>query len=305
MFSRIISSRSVVFRGANPSRRLILGISPQPLHARFYARKSARRTTVDVEEQTQQQTGQVQGWQQEQNNTFQAYGRREEPGQEEPEETTENTLTPDVRAHLSKVYGTMMGGMAFAAIGAFLGASAPALAFPASLAALGGIIGLYFVDPAKTTTRQNIFLGISGLLGMGIAPLVAASAPGVVFAAALGTSGIFAGFTIAALKAKRKAMLMLGGPLIGGLFFIVGCSLAGILLPMMGVTSPAVLGALYNINLYGGLALFSLFIAYDTQKMIEDFKDGQTDHVAPALGMFLNLLNIFIRLLTIFGGRSD
>ncbi len=37
-------------------------------------------------------------------------------------------------------------------------------------------------------------------------------------------------------------MLMLGGPLFGGLLVVFGASLAGIFLPMLGVTSPALLG---------------------------------------------------------------
>jgi len=140
-------------------------------------------------------------------------------------------------------------------------------------------------------------------MGIGIAPLVAASAPGVVFAAALGTSAIFGGFTLAALKARRKQMLMLGGVLMGGLLVVFCCGLAGLILPLLGVTNPAILGALYNINLYLGLGVFSLFIAYDTQNMIEMYKAGNDDHVSPALNLFLNIINIFIRLLQIFGRR--
>jgi len=135
---------------------------------------------------------------------------------------------------------------------------------------------------------------------LSIAPLVAASAPGVVFAAALGTSAIFGGFSLAALKAKRSTFLKFGGPLLGGLFMLVGCSIASLLLPLVGVTSPAILGALFNVNLYGGLILFSIFISYDTQRMIEDYRAGNRDHVSPALNMFLNIINIFIRLLSIF-----
>lgn len=78
-------------------------------------------------------------------------------------------------------------------------------------------------------------MGSAGLMGLGIAPILAISAPGyvedsiytsapfaswhhyrralthsVIFSAALGTAAIFGGFTLAALKAKRRSMLMLG-----------------------------------------------------------------------------------------------
>lgn len=73
-------------------------------------------------------------------------------------------------------------------------------------------------------------------------------------AAALGTSGIFAGFTLMALKAKRKSMLMLGGPLLGGLLCLVLCSLGGMFLPMLGVTNPAVLGVCNTYNMSAQIA---------------------------------------------------
>jgi len=268
---------------------------------RPYARRTVRRTAVDVEEQTQtgttglsERTSQpLQQQEQEQVRTQQqAYA----PG----EETTESTITPDVRRHMTKVYGTMTAGLGFASIGALAGGMLPGLAIVGSLGGLAGIIGLAFTDRSKVTFRQNLFLGTTALIGMGIGPLVAASAPGVVFAAALGTSAIFGGFTLAALRAKSNSMLTFGGPLMGGLLMLVACSVAGLVLPLVGVTSPAILGALYNVNLYGGLILFSFFISYDTQRMIADYKAGDTDHVSPALSMFLNVINIFIRLLEIF-----
>jgi len=165
------------------------------------------------------------------------------------------------------------------------------------------MIGLFFTNPSKLTFRQNLLLAVGFMLGAGIAPLVLSSTPGVVFAALLGTSTIFGGFSLAALKAKRQSMLYLGGILGGGLLCLIAASLASIFLPMLGVTSPALLGALYNVNIYGGLALFSLYIAYDTQNMIEMYKAGNHDHIIPAANMFLNLFQIFIRLLEIFGRK--
>jgi len=166
------------------------------------------------------------------------------------------------------------------------------------------ILAVIFTDKAKVVRRQNLFLAACALTGLGIAPLVGASSLGAIIAAALGTSGIFGAFTLAALKARRKSMLMLGGVLGGTLLVVFLCGLAGLILPMLGVTNPALLAALYNINLYLGLGLFSLYVAYDTQYIIESFHEGDTDHISPALSLFLDVINIFIRLLHIFG-RSD
>jgi len=216
--------------------------------------------------------------------------------------------TPDVRTHLAKVYGTLMAALGLTTAGTLVSIILPPAAMMAGamvgmIGSLVGVLALVFTNRDNKVLRQNLFLGVAGLMGLSIAPLVAASAPGVVFAAALGTSAIFGGFTLAALKARRKSMLMLGGVLGGGLMLVFSCAIAGLLLPLFGVTSPAILGALYNVNLYLGLGIFSLYIAYDTQRMIESYKAGDDDHISPALSLFLDIINIFTRLLQIFGRR--
>jgi len=263
---------------------------------RTYARVTPRRTTVAEDVEVTRETAMQQ---QQKRQQQQAY---EQPPEEGDQDTTESAITPDVAAHLNKVYGTIMGGMGACAVGAAAGTVMPALALPAMVCSFIGIISLMLTNPEKITLRTSLFIGTTGLLGLSIGPLVAASTLGTVFAAALGTTGIFAGFSMIALKARRKAMLAFGGPLLGLLMCLVFCSLGGMVLPLLGVTNPALLGALYNINLYGGLALFSFFISYDTQRMIEEYKAGNRDHISPALSMFLNLFNIFVRLLAIFRG---
>jgi len=275
-----------------------------PLHTtalRFYARRTQhtpRTTTVETEQQNaatnlQQSANTTNAWQQTQTEPI-----------ADKEETTEQSLTPDIRRHLSKVYGTLVSGLGVATAATLVGLLVPGLAFVGMVGSLVAVIGLLFTDPSKQIRRRNLFYSVCGLMGMGIAPLLAVSSAGVIFAAALGTSAIFGGFSIAAMKARRKSMLMLGGVLGGGLLLVVVCSLAGLVLPLLGVTNPAILGALYNINLYLGLGVFSLFIAYDTQRMIEDYRAGNTDHISPALNLFLNVINIFVRLLQIFGGNK-
>eukprot|EP01128_Nolandella_sp_AFSM9_P002617 TRINITY_DN12996_c0_g1_i1.p1 TRINITY_DN12996_c0_g1~~TRINITY_DN12996_c0_g1_i1.p1 ORF type:complete len:348 (+),score=93.41 TRINITY_DN12996_c0_g1_i1:80-1045(+) len=264
-----------------------------------WARQTARTA---VRDQTRTRESSLAEWEAQERAASRTYEEQEGSGVGGDGESQEAAITPGVRKHLTKVYGTMMAGMGFAAVGAAGGMVAPGLAVVGMIGSLVGVLGVAFTDKSKVTLRQNLFLGTAGLMGLSLGPLLAASAPGVIFSAALGTTAIFGGFTLAALRAKRKAMLMMGGPLLGGLLLVLFAGLGGMLLPFLGVTNPAVLAALYNINLYGGLAIFSLFISYDTQRMIEDYKNGDTDHVSPALSMFLNLINIFIRLLQIFRG---
>merc|ERR1712094_117529 len=84
------------------------------------------------------------------------------------------------------------------------------------------------------------------------------------------------------MGAKRRSMLSWGGPLFGAMLGMI---------VMQGSTwfinySPETLKMLNNVYLYGGLAAFSAFIGYDTQRMIESAKDGHKDHIDDALQMF-------------------
>jgi len=272
------------------------------ISVRFYARRSARTRVEEVDTKQQQDTEITQQrvadtpWRREQQ-------EQQQQQRSDMEQTTEDSITPEIRRHLSKVYGTLMAGLGIASVGTLVGIFVPGLAIFGAIASLVGVIAIVFLDRSKVTLRQNLLMAVCGLVGISIAPLVAVSSPGVVFAAALGTSAIFGGFTLAALKAKRKSMLMLSGVLFGGLLVVFSCSIAGLVLPLMGVTNPALLSGLFNINLYGGLGLFSLFIAYDTQRTIESYREGDNDHVTPALNLFLDIINIFIRLLQIFGRK--
>ena len=65
------------------------------------------------------------------------------------------------------------------------------------------------------------------------------------------------------------------------------------------------LGRVLGMDLYGGLAIFSAFVAVDTQVMIERARCGQGDVAHDALNMFVNVLQIFIRIAEILRGMSQ
>lgn len=67
------------------------------------------------------------------------------------------------------------------------------------------------------------------------------------------------GLGLVAYNAPSEQFLKWGGALGMGLAAMIGLSLANIFWPSKN---------LFNIWLYGGLLLFSLFVLYDTQKII-------------------------------------
>ena len=56
---------------------------------------------------------------------------------------------------------------------------------------------------------------------------------------------------------------------------------------------------LHSINLYGGLALFTLYIAYDTQKMIDEYEMGIDDHIKHATDLFIDFKIVFTRIMSV------
>lgn len=81
-------------------------------------------------------------------------------------------------------------------------------------------------------------------------------------------------------------------PLAGGMIGIMGISIANI-----WVQSPM----LSNVWVYGGLLLFTGYVAYDTHATIQDYNEGERDPYKHALSFFQNAWGIFRHLLVIFG----
>jgi len=68
-----------------------------------------------------------------------------------------------------------------------------------------------------------------------LAPLLAVVSPATIVMALAGTAAIFAGFSLAALRAKNKTFLMMGGVLFGGLLICVLAGLVSVFGPMIGI----------------------------------------------------------------------
>ena len=84
--------------------------------------------------------------------------------------------------------------------------------------------------------------------------------------------------------AKPGAMLRWGVPLGGGLLMLMAVGVGGMFVPVTSAWYPL----LHNVMLYGGLTLFTLYIAYDTQKMIDEYEMGEDDHIKHATDLFID-----------------
>ena len=62
--------------------------------------------------------------------------------------------------------------------------------------------------------------------------------------------------------------------------------------------------ALYNVWLWGGLGLTGFFALYDTQAVLIQAKTLQNfDALGCCLGLYMNAINFFVRMMLIFGGQ--
>lgn len=131
---------------------------------------------------------------------------------------------------------------------------------------------------------------------MAIAPLVLmTSMKGVLVTSLVLTAAVFGGFSAAAYLSPRASLVAWQGPLFGALIGLVAISLLNIFFPST---------IAHSLILYGGLALFSAMVAVDTQAMIERARCGAGDYVQDAMQMFLNVINIFVRIAQIMSSMD-
>lgn len=152
-------------------------------------------------------------------------------------------------------------------------------------------------------TKQLAWAGHCSLLGMILAPLSMFGGPALIRAATY-TAGIVGGLSAIAVCAPSEKFLVSTAPLSIGLGAVVASSIGSMFLPP---TSKIGLG-LYGIALYGGLIVFSGLLLYDTQKTIKKAELHPAYSMAPydpinnSLHIYMDIVNIFIRMLQIFGG---
>jgi len=204
-------------------------------------------------------------------------------------------LNGAIQKHLVNVYTTLSLCILFSAFGFLF--YLKTLFFVGGLlgfiASLGLIFWLSSVPPEEVTKRLSILFSFSFLEGLSIGPLLELAIevdPSIIVSAFLGTCCIFLCFSGSALLSDRRSFLYLGGFLGSALSLL---SLFSLMNFFIGSTF------LFNIQLYGGLLLFCGFIVFDTQLVIHRAANGKTDFVWDTLGLFLDFLNVFVRIVII------
>jgi len=123
-----------------------------------------------------------------------------------------------------------------------------------------------------------------------------------VLRAAVYTGGVVGGLSLVAMASKSDQFLSWGQPLALGLGIVFVTSLGRVFLPAHFFVAHSIME---NVVMYGGLALFSGFVLYDTQKItykaqhVRDF-----DPINESMHIYLDAVNLFQLILRFMSNRK-
>lgn len=212
-------------------------------------------------------------------------------------------LEPSVRHHLKNVYATVTIAGFCAAAGGYchLFSTLIGASFLTSIGALVTLVTLMMVQDNGKNQKQRLALlaSFAFLSGCNLGPLMEVAIhvnPTIIMEALLGTTVVFACFTLASLHAPQGTYLYLGGALMSMLSTL--CVLA-----IFNIFIGSVL--LFKVHLYLGLLVMCGFIMYDTQMIIEKCRRGNKDYITHAVELFIDFIAIFKKLLIILTDKES
>ena len=175
----------------------------------------------------------------------------------------------------------------------------PGLSMIAFMAVAFGF--MYAIEKTKeTATGVAVLLGFTFFMGLMLSSLIShtlaySNGASLIMTAFGGTATIMAVMASIATTSKRD-FSGLGKWLFVGLMVIIVASVANIFLQ---------LPALYFTVSVIAIGIFSAYILYDVQQIING---GETNYISATLSIYLDVYNIFVNLLSllgIFGGNRD
>ena len=200
---------------------------------------------------------------------------------------------------LKNTYVLLSATLFFSALMAF---ASMAMELPHGISLVSMIVAMgliWFALPRTANSSKGLWVvfGITGLLGLGIGPMLnsylqMANGSQIIMTAFGGTGVIFLGLSGYALT-SRKDFSFLTGFLVVGMGIAIVAMIANIFLDMPAL-SLAISSAV--------ILIMSGFILHDTSAII---RGEQTNYIIATVGMYLSIFNIFIHLLNILGSFAN
>ena len=201
------------------------------------------------------------------------------------------------RALLGQVMGYVAVTVAFAALGSYLGRDlSGGLGLLLLIATIPVVVGLHFAAArGREQLAIGLLFGLGLLLGLGVAPLIADYAdadPSALWQAAGATAAFVAGLG-AYGYATRRDLSSWARPLFWALLALIVFGIVAIFVSIPGGN------VIYAV---AGLVIFGGFTIVDFNRLRRSTPDAA---VPIAAGIFLDIFNVFLLALDLFGGRRD
>ncbi|KAG7542484.1 Bax inhibitor 1-related [Arabidopsis thaliana x Arabidopsis arenosa] len=179
-------------------------------------------------------------------------------------------ISPAVQNHLKRVYLTLCCALVASAFGAYLHM-------------------LWNIEK-----RLSLLFLSAVLQGASVGPLIKVAIdvdPSILITAFVGTAVAFVCFSVAAMLARRREYLYLGGLLSSALSILMWLQFAS---SIFGGSA-----SVFKFELYFGLLIFVGYMVVDTQEIIEKAHLGDMDYVKHSLTLFTDFVAVFVRILII------
>ncbi len=232
--------------------------------------------------------------------------------------TEAGQIDEGLRQYMLRVYNYMASGLALSGIVGWLVMSTPLgapfavrmaegvlaptmLGWVAIVAPLGLVLYLSFrINKMSAATAQTAFWVFAGVMGIGLGLIVSAYTPVSVVRVFFITAATFGAMSLYGYTTKRS-LASWGSFLFMGLIGVIIASVVNIFLAS---------SALYFAISVIGVLVFVGLTAYDTQMIKEMYSKADDSEVAGkkaimgALRLYLDFINLFIMLLSLFGSRE-
>ncbi|TPX71839.1 hypothetical protein SpCBS45565_g00780 [Spizellomyces sp. 'palustris'] len=211
-------------------------------------------------------------------------------------------LSPSIQQHVRNVYTNLAVMLAISSLGAYLNMSGIIQGGTWSLVGCMGTLIAFSLtppNPSNENWRKYLLYGFALSKGLSLGPLLSFSLyvnPRTVFTALLGTCLIFACFSLSVLTAPSRNVLYTRGLLSTAAMLLAGLGLVNIFVGSK---------AIFNVELYLGLMVFAGYVVYDTQLMITKAELGSRDYLRHSMELYVDLVAIFVRVLTILNKRAE
>ena len=208
-------------------------------------------------------------------------------------------LSPAVQNHVYKVYSQLAQMLLISTAAAYMQITSEnwiiqSLNYLSFVGLLGCLIAFSFTDETKNEGRAKMLLyGFALFKGLSIAPLVELSLflnPSLLISALGSTAIIFASLSLSVLYSPLPSTFYITGLLMSLLSVSFWLGLVNIFLQSQ---------AMYSFELILGLAIFSLYVVYDTQVLIQKANQGAKTYLRHCLDLYIDFVAMFVRILII------